>query len=388
MFQKYFEYFFPTRILFGRGRLSEVGHQCAKLGKKALLVTGKRSMEKMGITDQVKKCLKEEGIESILFNQVEPNPSLETVDKGARLAKKENCDLVIGLGGGSPLDAAKGITIVASYGENIKSFFGLNANKVPGPTLPLIAIPSTSGTGSEVTPYSVLTDKATNHKDGIGSEFIIPKISIVDPEIMMSQSPYLTSCTGIDALTHAIEAYVSPIASPFSDAVAAEAIRLISSHLRKAVWQGDDIEARSAMALASTLGGMAIRLAKAGAAHGVGQSVGGFFHTDHGATVGILLPYVMEVNMPARMEKYAYVAYLMGQRIEGLSKRKAALLSVQAVRELISDIDVPDSLSELGAEKSKAQEVAEDAMTQGPMKNNIRKLNLEEAKELYRNACG
>jgi len=386
MFQGNFEFFAPTRILIGGGQLSEIGHRSAKLGKKALLVTGKTSMAKAGTTDRVRKYLEEEGIESILFNQVEPNPGTETVRKGAQLGKKENCDLVIGLGGGSALDAAKAIAVAISHGDNVRSFFG--RDKIPGPTLPIIAIPSTSGTGSEITPYSVLTDEEANRKDALSSEFILPKVSIVDPEIAMSQSPYLTSCTGMDALSHALEAYASPIASPFSDAVAAETIRLVSSYLRKAVRQGDDIEARSAMSSAATLGGMAVRLARAGAAHGLGQSVGALFHTDHGTTVGILLPYVMEFNMPAQAEKYAYVASLMGQKIEGLSIREAALLSVQAVRELIRDVDIPDNLSALGADIGKAQEIAEDAITQLPMKNNIRQPTLEEAKELYCRALG
>ncbi len=386
MFQHNFEYFIPSRILFGQGQLSQVGNQASRLGKKALLVTGRTSMSKAGITDQVRNYLKERKVGVVLFDKVEPNPSAETANKGAQLAKKENCDIIIGLGGGSTIDAAKAIAVIVSHGGNAKDYF--RPREVPGPILPVVAIPSTAGTGSEVTRYAVLTDKTTNRKEAIQSEFIIPKISLVDPKIMVSQSSYLTSSTGMDALTHAIEAYTSLMSNPISDVYATKAIQLIAAYLRRAVWMRDDMEARSAMALASTLAGMAICWAGAGAAHALGMTVGGFFETPHGATVGILLPHVVECNLPAQLEKYTHIACLMGQSIKGLSKREAALASTQAVQELILDLDTPKDLIGLGAIKEKAKEVAEDAATQGAMKNNSRKLTLEEIENLYLKACG
>lgn len=381
-----FEYFMPTRILFGEVKAAEVGKVVTNLGRKAILVTGKTAMKQLGITDQVTDSLKKEKIESIAFDQVEPNPTIETVNQGSKLARKENCDLVIGLGGGSALDAAKAIAVMISHEGNAKDFLG--SNNVPGPIVPLVAIPSTSGTGSEVTRYAVLTDKSTKRKQAMRSQFIIPRIAVVDPQIMKSQSSYLTSCTGIDALTHAIEAYVSPKANSLSDLIAAKAISLAARYLRRAVWNGDDTEARGGMALASTLAGMAICQAGTGAAHGLGMSIGGIFNADHGTTVGILLPYVMEFNLATSLDKYAYIAFLMGQKTTSPTTREAALEAVRTVRDLIQDIDIPLTLGQLKVRIELAPEVAEDAKEQGATKNNPRKLTPQDIKELYQRAYG
>jgi alcohol dehydrogenase class IV len=381
-----FDYLMPTRILFGEGRTTGVGKVVAKLGRKAILVTGKRAMKQLGITDQVMDSLKKEKVESVVFDQVEPNPTIETVNQGGELARKENCDVVIGLGGGSALDAAKAIAVMISHNGNAKHFLG--RDNVPGPIVPLVAIPSTSGTGSEVTRYAVLTDKSTKRKQVIRSHFIIPRIAVIDPQIMKSQSSYLTSCTGMDALTHAIEAYVHPMANFLSDLITVKAISLAARYLRRAVWNGDDTEAREGMTLASTLAGMAICQAGTGAAHGLGMSIGGFFNTDHGTTVGILLPYVMEYNLPTSLNKYAYIAFLMGQNTTSLTTREAALEAARAVRDLIQDIDIPLTLGQLKVKIELATEVAKDAKEQGSTKNNPRKLTLQDIKELYQRACG
>ncbi|MCD6257690.1 iron-containing alcohol dehydrogenase [Candidatus Aerophobetes bacterium] len=252
---------------------------------------------------------------------------------------------------------------------------------IKGPLLPILAVPTTSGTGSEVTPYSVFTSGKA--KFAVRSPFTFPRVAILDPLLMASQSPYLTACTGMDALTHAVEAFVSRSAQPISDALAAQAIYLISRNLRKAVWTGDDIQARENMAVASNLAGMAIAQAGAGAAHGLGMVVGGFFDTDHGSTVGLLLPYIMEYNLSARLEKYAQVAYLMGERVEALSLREAALKAVSSVKNLIKDINLPSTLSEIGVRRESIDEMAKETLKQGAMKKNPKVMQIEDILELY-----
>jgi len=383
---KQFDWIMPTKIIFGEGRLNEIGKIAAGVGNKAFLVTGKTAMKKLGFTQRVQDYLRSEGIDSILFDQIEPNPSLETANRGAQLAKENDCDVIIALGGGSTMDVAKAVSTVKTYRGSVEDYLG--NDKVPGLILPIIAVPSTAGTGSEVTRYAVLTNTAINRKDSLRSEFIIPKVAIVDPELMVSQSPRLTSSTGIDALTHAVEAYTSPQADSFSDIAAAEAIRLVGIYLRRAVWEEENMEARSGMALASTLAGMAICQAGTGAAHGLGMSVGGFFNTEHGTTVGLILPYVMEYNFVANLEKYAKIATLLGEKVDGLSLRKAALKSIEAIVGFIQDIDIPSNLSQIGAKKEMADEIAKDAITQGAMRNNIRRLTSKEIKAIYKKACG
>jgi len=374
------EYYMPTRVISGENSLSQIGSQAAGMGKKALLVTGKAAMRKLGITDRVIKYLKSEKIDVTLFDQVESNPKTEIVKKGAEIAKSEGCDLIIGVGGGSTIDTCKGIAVVATQGGDIEDYRE-ERKIIKGPLLPILAVPTTSGTGSEVTPYSVFTSGKA--KFAVRSPFTFPRVAILDPLLMTSQSPYLTACTGMDALTHAVEAFVSRSAQPISDALAAQAIYLISRNLRKAVWTGDDIQARENMAVASNLAGMAIAQAGAGAAHGLGMVVGGFFDTDHGTTVGLLLPYIMEYNLSARLEKYAQVAYLMGERVEALSLREAALKAVNSVKNLIKDINLPSTLSEIGVRRESIDEMAKETLKQGAMKKNPKVMQIEDILELY-----
>jgi len=271
----------PTKLLFGQGRLKEVGEETRKYGQKALLVTGKRSAKKLGFTDGVIEYLKSEKVRTVLYDKVEPNPDKQTVDTGATLAKEEGCDIVVALGGGSALDVGKGITVVVSHGGEVWKYMG--EGNVPGPTLPLIAIPTTAGTGSETTPFAMLSFREEKIKTFMGSPFIFPKVAIVDPTLMVAKSSYLSACTGMDALSHALEAYTSKLSQPISDRIALQAIELCSKSLPKVVMNGNNLEARTDMALASSLAGMAIAQAGCGNAHTIGNTVGGFFETDHGA---------------------------------------------------------------------------------------------------------
>jgi len=377
-----FSFSVPTKVFLGAGQLSRIGEEAKKMGSRALLVTGRSAMRGLGITDRVKAYLGSSNVHVDLFDRVIPNPTVETIDQGGELAKRKDCDLIIGLGGGSVIDAAKGIAIVARHGGRVEDYIGLD--KIPGPALPVVAVPTTSGTGSEVTVYAVFT-KGTS-KGSVNSCFNYPKVSIVDPVLLVSQPSQLTACTGMDALAHAVEAYTSRRANPFSDVLAREAIRLVGGHLRRAVWVGDDLDARMGMALASNLAGMAINYAGTTAGHALGMSIGGFFGTEHGTTVGILLPCLMRYVMSADLERFAEISVLLGEKTGRISVRNAAMKSIQAVTDLMTDVNMSLELSEIGVKADLIPSIVKDAMNTGAFRNTLRSLSKEEVKELVHSA--
>jgi len=252
-----YSYFMPTVNLMGAGAVSEVGKQAKILGgSKALIVTGK-VLVSVGITEKVVSFLKENGVDTVLYDDVNPNPTVENVEKGLSLYKKENCNIIVAVGGGSPIDCAKGIGLVASNGGSIKDFEGLDKSKNPMP--PFIAVNTTAGTASEMTRFTIITDTDRQVKMAIVDWHVTPNVSINDPELMVSMPVSLTAATGMDALTHAVEAYVSTIATPVTDSAALKAIELVSQYLRPAVANGENMEARDKMAYAEFLAGMAFK---------------------------------------------------------------------------------------------------------------------------------
>jgi len=378
------DFLMPTKLVFGEGRLKEVGEKVKSYGKKALLVTGRKAMKELGFTHQVIEYLKAEGVEAVLYDKVEPNPSKQTVNTGGKLAKGKGCDVIVALGGGSALDAAKGIAVVAKYGGDVWDYMG--EGNVPGPVLPLVGIPSTAGTGSETTPYAVITFEEKKMKYFMASPYIFFKVAIVDPLVMMSVPRYITAYTGMDAFTHAAEAYTSRMAQPISDRLALQAIELAAGSLPQVVMNGDNLEARTNMALASSLAGMAIAQAGLGNAHGLGEPLGGFFETDHGAVVGLLLPHVMEYNILTNPDKFINIAKVMGEKVDGLSLRSAAMKAVEAVRNLLVDIGLPPRLRDLGVKKEVIPEMAEEVMKRNPNGESARTVGLEDVKYLFQRA--
>lgn len=374
----------PTKLLFGQGRLKEVGEETRKYGKKALLVTGKRAMKKLGFTDRVIEYLKSEGVRTVLYDKVEPNPSKQTADAGAMLAKKEGCDVIVALGGGSALDVGKGIAVVLRHGGEVWNYMG--DGNVPGPTLPLIAIPTTAGTGSETTPYAMLSFKEKKIKYFMSSPFIFPKVAIVDPALMMAKPSYLSACTGMDTLTHAVEAYTSRLSQPISDRIALQAIELCTKSLPVVVMNGNNLEARTDMALASSLAGMAIAQAGCGNAHTLGNIAGGFFETDHGAVVGLLLPHVMEYNIFTNLGKFIKIAQIMGEKVDTLSPRCTAMKAVEAVKNLLIDIELPQRLKDLGVTKDAIPPMVKAVMKVDPNEENARIVGAEDVKYLFEKA--
>jgi alcohol dehydrogenase class IV len=343
-----FNFYFPTRLIFGPGKFSTIGEEVGKLGKRALLVTYADNSQ-MDVVHQAVDLLKQAGVSTVLFAEAIANPTHTLVNKGSQLARQEQCDVVIGLGGGSAMDTAKGIAVAAPENVDIwKIYEGAPINEE---SLPVVAVPTTAGTGSEATYYTVISNRELHRKEGFARPQFFPKTSIVDPQLTVSLPPRITAETGMDTLTHAIEAYTSKLASPFSDLLAAEAIRLVGISLRQATSAGKDLEARSNMLLASTLAGIAITHADTCLAHVIGEAVGAVFNTGHGLSVSLALPAVMEFNCPVNQPKYASITRLLGEG-DGLSEHEAAKKSPALVRKLMSDLGLPAGLAALGVSES------------------------------------
>jgi alcohol dehydrogenase class IV len=377
--------FLPNHVLVGSGAVEKVGERIRELGKSQALVVTDRGVAAAGLLEKVLTPLEKAGVKAHIFDQIEPNPRDRTVIKAFEFAKKRESDVIVGLGGGSPMDAAKAVGVLMTNPGPLQNY--LRGTPVKNPPPALVAIPTTAGTGSEVTQFSVVTDSERSFKAGIASSYLIPKLALVDPLLMLSMPGSLAAATGMDALTHAIEAFVSRNAQPFSDALALHAIRLIGLHLRPSVANGANEEARYQMAVASTLAGIAFSNAGVGLVHAMSHPLGGHFDIPHGVANAVLLPYVMGFNLIARVEKYAQVGEVLGARVEGLSPWDAARRAKEAVLQLSSDIGIPLHLSEVGVKGERIGRVVEDALQ---MKRaigwNPRVVSQEEIERIYREA--
>ncbi|MDD4366032.1 MAG: iron-containing alcohol dehydrogenase [Synergistales bacterium] len=382
-----FNMFLSGRISFGPGVSSQVGLQAKKLGaSRAVLVTDK-TMEALGLADRISDHLSEAGVETCLFTGVEPEPSVETTDAVAQLARQQDCQLVVGLGGGSSMDVAKAVSILITNEGSAADYQGLGLVKNPG--VPKIMIPTTAGTGSEVTFTAVLIRRSDGVKGGINDDKLFPDYSFLDPELTLSMPPQVTASTGMDALCHALEAYTSRQASPFSDLFAEEALRRVGSWLRVATLNGRDLEARGEMMLAALYGGIALANAGVTACHALSYPLGGMFGIAHGQANALLIPYVARFNALARPDKFAAAASLLGYIEEEIPQRDAALLCADALEELSEDLGLPRTLKQLKAGITPAHfdEMAEKALAVArPMENNPRVMTKEDCITLYREA--
>jgi len=377
----------PPLVLVGTGAWRRVGAETRRLGGKRALIVSGQAMIRAGFMAEMQTLLEAEGLESVLFDKVTEEPTTEHVEEGLRLLRDEGCDLVIGFGGGSPIDAGKAIAVMATNPGRISDYMG--AGKVKAPKLPFIAVNTTAGTGSEVTGNTVITDTATDVKMLITNPLIIPDVAIDDPTLTLSCPPEVTASSGMDALTHAIEAYVSRRANPISDVLALSAIRRIAGNLRRAWGHGDDIEARSEMTLAALEAGMAFSNSSVALVHGMARPIGAYFHLPHGLSNAMLLPYVMEFSAEGAPQRFADIAVAMGEGIEGLSIAGAARQAADAVMALKDDLRIP-SLSGAGIDAARLLELtpkmAQDAIASGSPANNLRIASAEEIAELYKKA--
>lgn len=358
-----FEFFLPHKVVFGKGAIRELGEISRGIGKRALLITGRSAMRKSGALEKVIALLKDYQIEVELYDKVETDPSLEAVEKGINLARKRKCEMVIGLGGGSALDCAKAIAGVAKQEGSIWEYY--RGREIEKKGIPFVAIPTTSGTGTEVTSNSVLRNLQEKAKKSLRSRYLTPYLALVDPELTLSLPPEVTAYSGIDALTHAIESYVSNAANPITEMLAIRSIELIAGNIIKAYCNGEDIDARESMSLASVMAGMSFANSGLGAAHALAHPLGAQFGVSHGVACGILLPYVMEFNLKTNEEKYAQVALALGGK-------KRSTIAVEAVRNLLQKMKMPEHLSDVGIEKNSIPEMAEDAKDAASLKGNPR----------------
>ncbi|AIW16604.1 L-threonine dehydrogenase [Vibrio tubiashii] len=353
-------FFIPTVNLMGAGCLKDAADSIQSQGfKKGLIVTDK-ILSQIGMVKQVQDMLSERDVETVVFDGTQPNPTISNVNDGLSLLADNECDFVISLGGGSPHDCAKGIALVASNGGKIGDYEGVDQSAKP--MLPLVAINTTAGTASEMTRFCIITDEERHIKMAIVDKHTTPLISVNDPELMLAKPASLTAATGMDALTHAVEAYVSIAATPITDAVAIKAIELIQAHLRKAVEHGDDIEAREQMAYAQFMAGMAFNNASLGYVHAMAHQLGGFYDLPHGVCNAILLPHVQRYNAQVCPERLRDVAKAMGVEVEGLSAEQGAEAAIDAIVGLAKDVGIPAGIQELGAKSEDIPVLADNAL--------------------------
>lgn len=383
--RKIFSFTGAKKIVFGNGSLLTLaGHLNEHHAKNPLVVIDK-NLAKTGLQEKIASILVSEGIKFTVFDKVEPEPRIELADEGAALCLKNKCDSVIGIGGGSAMDVAKAIAVIATNKGTAVDYLGLN--KVPKPGLPKIMIPTTAGTGSEVTFTAVFIRKNLKKKEGMNSPHLYPDLALLDPELTLSLPPEPTAHTGLDALCHAIESYTSINASPLSEMFSLEAIALIAENLRTCVHDGKNIAARERMLLGSLYAGIGLANAGVTAVHSLSYPLGGKFGVGHGLANTILLAPVMAYNLPGALEKFADVAEAMGECVDGLPLREAAYLAVDAVEALIEDCGITSSIRDFGVKEEDFPSLADVAMTVArPLENNPRKMTKEEMIAIYAQA--
>jgi alcohol dehydrogenase len=377
-------YYIPTVNLLGSGTVNEVGDRVKILGgSKALIVTD-AGLVKLGVADKVKKIIEDAGLKAVIFGGAEPNPTDKNVDAGFEVWKNENCNAIVSLGGGSSHDCAKGIGLLASNGGKIHDYEGID--KSNNPMVPLIAVNTTAGTASEMTRFCIITDSSRKVKMAIVDWRVTPKISINDPDLMVGMPPALTAATGMDALTHAIEAYVSTAATPLTDSAALMAIELVSQYLPIAVANGTNMEAREKMAYAQFLAGMAFNNASLGYVHSMAHQLGGYYNLPHGVCNAILLPHVEQFNLIGCADRLRDVAAAMGENVDGLSVFDAAQKAIDSIKKLSSSIGIPSGLKELNVKEEDFEIMAKNAKVDACQFTNPRTATLEQVIQIFKNA--
>lgn len=381
-----YDYLVPSVNFMGAGCVSVVGERCKILGgKKALIVTDKflRSMEG-GAVELTVKYLTEAGIEVAYYDGVEPNPKDTNVREGLAIFKSEDCDMIVTVGGGSSHDCGKGIGIAATHKGDLYDYAGIETltNALP----PIVAVNTTAGTASEITRHCVITNTKIKVKFVIVSWRNLPMVSFNDPMLMVKKPAGLTAATGMDALTHAVEAYVSKDANPVTDAAAIQAIKLISQNLRPVVALGENLIARENMAYASLLAGMAFNNANLGYVHAMAHQLGGLYDMPHGVANAMLLPHVERYNLISNPQKFADIAEFLGENITGLSVMEAAEKAIDAMFRLSKDIGIPASLKEMGVKEEDFEYMAKMALKDGNAFSNPRKGNEKDIVKIFKAA--
>ena len=395
------DFYSTERIVFGNGSIGQLDSILQRLKARNILLVTDPGIKNAGIVDRISSLLEQANYETVIYDQVVPEPPVDSAMDCYKFAKSQmDIDAVIGLGGGSSIDMAKIVALLVAHGGHPLDYYG-GENQVPGPIAPLVAIPTTAGTGSEVTSVAVLTDVENNLKVGISDNYLRPTVALLDPQLTVGLPAYVTACSGIDALSHAVEAYTAKPSSyiqaegnilfqgsiPISDALAYRAIELIAKNLPLAVQQGSNLEARSNMLLGSLLAGMSFSNAGTAAAHALAYPIGGLVKSPHGEVTGLLLPYVMEYNTAVETEKMVKISRAFGVNTDGLSDKEAALAASKAVLKLLREIGLPTRLTEIGIKDEDIPEIAEKTLLIDRLiRNNPRVPTQRNLEELLRKA--
>lgn len=380
--QQHLKIFFPGKLVVGNGCVQQLADEIIQLGpQKVLLVTITPLLNTIG---GFTKRLKEQGIEIMTDTSVQQEPSFSDFEKLMQAIGPFNPDVVIGIGGGSVLDIAKLVAVQLDNEQQLREYVGIGLLK--GRAKKLVCLPATSGTGSEVSPNAILVDDVDNQKKGIISPYLVPDIVYVDPVLTLSVPPAITAATGLDALTHCLEAYTNQFSQPFIDLYALEGIRLIAAHIETAVKKGDDIYARTQVAMGSLLGGFCLGPVNTAGVHALSYPLGSLFHLPHGLSNALLLPYVMEFNIPAAAGRYADVAIALGCSRQA-NDEDTAFEGVRKIKELVAACGIPARLRDAGVPETAIPQMAADAMKiQRLLKNNPRVISEADAIAIYKEA--
>lgn len=376
--------FVMPEVIFGNASIQQVGESCVRLGATNVFIVSDPGVMEAGWLDIVVRSCRQAGLSYTTFHDITINPKDKEVEKGCRIYLENECDAVIGVGGGSSIDVAKAIAILVTNGGRIHDYEGVDKIRYPLP--PQVMVPTTAGSGSEVSQFSVIVDTETEKKMTIISRSLIPDIAIIDPETLSTKSPHLTASTGLDVLTHGIEAYVSLAATPLTDVHAKNAISLVAEYLRPSVASKMNIEAKINMAMACLQAGLAFSNAILGAVHAMSHAVGGKYNLLHGAVNSILLPHVMEYNLLANPKKFADIALFLGVDIRGMSNMEAGNKAIEHVKQLTMDIGTPQRLADIGVEKDQLKRMSVSAFHDTCMITNPRDVTIEDIEELFRKA--
>jgi len=375
----------PHLIVAGLGAFERLGPEAKGIGATRALVVTDKGVIDSGIGKKAQEILAKEGIGLEFFDRVIPDPDVACFESCLETAKKQKYDLIVGIGGGSSMDIASITSVMLTNPGTVYDYFGVGLVKNPG--VPAILIPTTAGTGAEVTPNAILTDTKEKLKKAVVSPYILPRLAIIDPLLTVTMPPSVTSSSGIDALTHAVESYTSNNANILTDLFAKEAMILIGRSLRTAVANGNNLEARYDMSLGSLYAGISLANAGVTAVHALAYPLGGTFNVAHGIANGLLLPYVMEFNVLGNIPKFAQIAHFLGEKADHLPLLDQAYQAAKAVKALYRDLKIPQSLTELKVPKEGIPAMAKAAMNVTRlMGNNPRAMTVQDVEKIYEKA--
>ena len=377
----------PAKVRFGEGIHTKLGTILKdEMGFNKVFIATDKGIVSTGIIDKIKTGLDQGGIDYIVYDELIPDPTIEVVDEAAEVLRKSGADVVLAVGGGSPIDTAKAMCMLQTHEGSVREYLFGGSKQVTKEIMPLVCIPTTAGTGSEMTAASVITNNQEKTKVSVTHENLIPKMAFIDPDLQMGMPPFITATTGMDALTHAIESYVSLNAEPISDAMGIAAIKMISDNIRLAVANGNNKEARTNMAIASTIAGVAFMNGGLGVVHGIAQTIGAVAHVAHGVANSLLLPYCMERNVVGNLEKFKNIAVAMGENVDGLSERDAAQAAIKAVFQLAEDLKVPMKLKDVGVTIEMFPEIIQGTMEYRMLGINPCKLKASDVNDILERA--